>query len=182
MVIQKKICMLGAFAVGKTSLVRRFVKSLFDDKYLTTVGVKIDKRTVRLTDREVILMLWDLEGQDAYNKLRTSYIRGTSGYLLIADGTRRETLGEALDLRTKVEAEIGRVPYLILLNKSDLTESWELDATDVQPLLDADVIVLQTSAKSGEGVEQAFLKLTEKMLEPKTGAHSGHGSNAHDQA
>ena len=86
--IQKKICMLGAFAVGKTSLVQRFVKSLFSDRYLTTVGVKIDKKIVTVGDTEVSLVLWDLAGEDEFQSVQTSYLRGASGYLLVIDGTR----------------------------------------------------------------------------------------------
>ena len=168
MILKKKICMLGAFAVGKTSLVKRFVKSIFDEKYLTTVGVKIDKKTVHLNRREVVLMLWDLEGQDAYHQIRTSYVRGASGYLLVADGTRAETVTEALELRDRVEREVGTVPYLLLLNKNDLTELWELDESRVRSLSEAGTEVLITSAKTGDGVEEAFHTLAARMLDLRT--------------
>ena len=165
MIQKKKICMLGAFAVGKTSLVKRFVKSFFDEKYLTTVGVKIDKKTVHLDDREVVLMLWDLEGQDAYHQIRTSYLRGASGYLLVADGTRQETLDDALVLRDRVEREVGVLPYILLLNKSDLVELWELDKTRAQSLSEAGIHIMTTSAKTGDNVEEAFHTLAVRMLE-----------------
>ena len=87
-VIQKKICMVGSFAVGKTSLVARFVRGIFSEKYLTTVGVKIDKRTVAVDDRQVNLLLWDLYGEDDFQKLKLSYLRGASGYFLVVDPTR----------------------------------------------------------------------------------------------
>ena len=87
--IQKKVCMIGASGVGKTSLVAKFVHSIFSEKYLTTVGVKIDKKTVKVGDDDVMLMLWDLAGDDDFQRLQTSYLRGTSGFLLVADGTRR---------------------------------------------------------------------------------------------
>ena len=82
--IQKKVCMVGTSGVGKTSLVAKFVHSMFSDKYLTTVGVKIDKKTVAVDGNEVMLMIWDLAGDDGYQRLQTSYLRGTSGYLLVA--------------------------------------------------------------------------------------------------
>ena len=88
----KKVCMLGAYAVGKTSLVRRFVHSMFTDKYLTTVGVKIDKRQVQHNGKEVTLLLWDLYGEDEFQRVQTSYLRGSSGLLIVADGTRLSTL------------------------------------------------------------------------------------------
>ena len=89
--LQKKICMLGAYAVGKTSLVSRFVKSLFSDKYHSSVGVKVDKKTVALGQEQMDLLLWDLYGEDEFQKLQQSYLRGSSGYVLAVDGTRRET-------------------------------------------------------------------------------------------
>lgn len=96
---QKKVCMLGAFSVGKTSLVKRFVQSIFSETYLTTVGVKIDKKNVVLSDRIVTLILWDLAGEDDIASLRMSYLRGSAGYVLVADGTRPSTLEIALSLR-----------------------------------------------------------------------------------
>ncbi len=168
MVIQKKICMIGSFAVGKTSLVRRFVKSMFDEKYLTTLGVKIDKKIVQLDGVDLTMMLWDMEGQDIYNSLKTSYLRGASGYLLVADGTRRETLDEAINLRTQIQQTIGTVPNLVLLNKSDLVDSWEIENEQLQPLLDSGTILGKTSAKNGEGVEWAFMTLAKRMLEGRT--------------
>jgi small GTP-binding protein len=97
--IQKKVCMIGSFAVGKTSLVARFVKSIFSEKYLTTVGAKIDKKMVRLGNQELTLILWDLHGDDEFQKVRTSYLQGSASYLLVADGTRRVTLDKALRLQ-----------------------------------------------------------------------------------
>ena len=118
--LQKKICMLGGFGVGKTSLVSRFVTSIFSDTYLTTVGVKIDKKTIAVDAREMTLMLWDIYGQDEFQTVRDSYLRGASGYLLVADGTRHATLETAAALQQKAESVIGRVPFLLLLNKADL--------------------------------------------------------------
>ncbi len=100
--IQKKVCMLGTSGVGKTSLVSQFVHSLFSEKYLTTVGVKIDKKNVNVEGQEVMLMIWDLAGDDDFQRLQMSYLRGTSAYLLVADGTRRITLEQALDIQTRV--------------------------------------------------------------------------------
>src|ERR1700675_4666549 len=92
--LQKKVCMIGSFSVGKTSLIQRFVSSIFSDRYLTTVGVKIDKKVVRVDGEDVTLVLWDLYGEDEFQKMRMSYLRGASGYLLVADGTRRATPGK----------------------------------------------------------------------------------------
>lgn len=117
--IQKKICMLGSFAVGKTSLVRRFVHSMFTDKYLTTVGVKIDTKKIVLRDKEISLLLWDLYGEDEFQRVQISYLRGSSGLLLVADGTRPETVDKAISSETRRSRAWGNIPYLLLMNKCD---------------------------------------------------------------
>lgn len=162
--IQKKICMLGGFSVGKTSLVARFVHSIFSDKYLTTVGVKIDKKSVTVGSRDVNLMLWDIYGEDDFQKLRMSYLRGSSGYLLVVDGTRRSTLDMACAVHKSAEATLGAVPFFLLLNKADLAPSWEVTQSDIALLQEKGWSVLQTSAKTGAGVEEAFLTLARRMV------------------
>ena len=127
--IQKKICMLGAFGVGKTSLVSRFVHSLFSDKYLTTVGVKIEKKSVDVEGEQVDLVIWDIYGDDDFQKVRMSYVRGASGYLLVADGTRSTTLDTARALQDSVQRTLGAVPFILVLNKADLVDQWALDET-----------------------------------------------------
>jgi small GTP-binding protein len=163
--IQKKICMLGSFSVGKTSLVARFVSSVFSDKYLTTVGVKIDKKTVTLDGAEVTLMLWDIYGEDDFQKLRMSYLRGASGYLLVVDGTRRATLDIALQVQRTVREQVGAMPFILCLNKADLRDQWEIDLDVVAARArDDGWDVIETSAKLGIGVEEAFTRLTARML------------------
>jgi len=162
--LQKKICMLGSFSVGKTSLVRRFVESIFSDAYQTSIGVKVDKKVVRSGNEDVTLVLWDIHGEDVYQKIRMSYLRGMSGYLLVVDGTRRQTLDDALALNERVIQEAGKVPAVMVFNKSDLTEKWEIDATRESELTAAGWNILRTSAKTGDSVEEVFSKLTAAML------------------
>lgn len=163
--IQKKICMVGAFATGKTSLVARFVKSIYSDIYQTTVGVKIDKKTIKVREQEVNLILWDLYGEDEFQKVRMSYLRGASGYFLVVDGTRRNTLEKALFLQQRVEQTIGIVPFILILNKFDLTDEWEIDDAAMDELSQKSWTVIKGSAKTGLGVEEAFITLAEKMLQ-----------------
>ena len=161
--LQKKICMVGGFSVGKTSLVERFVQSVFSETYLTTVGVKIDKKTVNLPDRIVNLILWDLAGEDDISSLRMSYLRGSAGYVLVADGTRPATLEVALALRRRVEAEFGPLPFVLLLNKNDLQEEWAIRDEGVEGLRQEGWWVRSTSARTGEGVDDAFGALAERL-------------------
>jgi small GTP-binding protein len=163
--LQKKVCMVGAFATGKTSLVARFVSSIYSDVYQTTVGVKIDKKSIQLAEQEVNLILWDIQGEDDFQDLQMSYLRGLSGYLLVVDGTRYATLETALNLQQLVEQAFGAVPFVIILNKSDLTDEWEIGSTDMDKISKKNWTVIQGSAKTGLGVEEAFLILTKKMME-----------------
>jgi small GTP-binding protein len=161
--VQKKICMLGAFAVGKTSLVKRYVSSVFSETYLTTVGVKIDKKTVQLAGKVINLILWDLAGEDDIASLRMSYLRGSAGYVLVADGTRRATLDVAVSLRARVDAEVGVLPFVLLLNKSDLVDQWAITDTDIAGLRNDGWWVQPSSARTGAGVEEAFTDLAVRI-------------------
>jgi small GTP-binding protein len=163
--IQKKVCMMGAYAAGKTSLVARFVKSIFSDKYLTTVGVKVDKKLIQIGERELNLILWDLYGEDEFQKVRLSYLRGSSGYVLVVDGTRRITLDKAILLQKEAEEALGKVPFVLALNKSDLANEWDIDSPTMDELLKREWMVIKTSAKTGLGVQETFLTLARRMLE-----------------
>ena len=163
--INKKICMLGSFSVGKTSLVQQYVHSIFSDKYLSTVSVKISKKELNLDGADVTLVLWDMEGKDLYMDVNISYLRGAMGYFLVIDGTRRETLQVALELRNIAVNLIGpQVPYYFLLNKADLESEWEVSNDDLELLRDQGIPFLKASAKTGLGVENAFTGLTKAML------------------
>jgi len=162
--LQKKVCMLGSFAVGKTSLILRFVESIFSDRYLTTVGVKINKKVVGVDGQDVTLMLWDLYGEDEFQKMRMSYLRGASGYLLVADGTRPASLDKAISIQKEAETTFGTTPFVVALNKCDLTADWEITPEREEELAGSASRVIRTSAKTGEGVEFAFQSLIKAML------------------
>lgn len=163
--MRKKICMLGASAVGKTSLVKRFVEGIFSERYLTSVGVKIDRKTVRVGTVSVDLLLWDLNGEDRFQSVSMRYLRGAAGYLLVVDGTRKETLGRALLLHQRAQATLGSVPCVVVLNKVDLAPTWEVQDTDPDLLAVGARTVTKTSAKTGTGVEEAFLHLATALVQ-----------------
>src|SRR3989304_6738157 len=95
--IQKKVCMLGDFAVGKRSLVRRFVEGRFDDKYLSSIGVKISRKTLVRGDHRLDLIIWDLAGCENFIHLQPAYLQGAAGALVVCDLTRRDTLQNLSD-------------------------------------------------------------------------------------
>ncbi len=161
--IQKKVCMVGVYGTGKTSLVRRFVDSLFSERYLSTVGVKIDRKAMQVDGSDLTLLLWDLAGRDGQEDITASYLRGSHAVLYVADGTRRETCDQLPELRAIVREAAGEVPELLALNKSDLTDRWTLAAGDEQALAQAWDMV-KTSAKTGTGVEDAFQRIGRALL------------------
>jgi len=161
----KKVCILGGFAVGKTSLVERYVHSIFSDKYLSTVGVKISKKALALDGTEITLVLWDMEGEDVYADVNLSYLRGAMGFFVVADGMRKETLETALNLRRAALESAGRMPSCLLVNKADLADKWEITEDMLAPLAGQGIAVLRTSAKTGTGVEEAFAVLARDMLQ-----------------
>ena len=165
---KKKICLLGAIAVGKTSLISRFVHGIFSPRYLTTVGVKIDKKVIHLDSAEVRLMVWDLAGEDEITRLREEYLRGASGYLLVVDGTRASTLETAVGLHKRAIEKIGPVPFVLVVNKSDLREQWfEVEERLAGPEF-RQWTVCNSSALLGTGVEEAFHLLCQMMLDGKS--------------
>lgn len=164
--VQKKICMLGSFAIGKTSLVRRFLYNLFDERYLNTIGVSISRKEVPLPgDRLMRLLIWDLSASDRFKKNRYDYLHGSSGALLVCDLTRPETITDLQENYVKHLHEINPEAVTVVVgNKLDL----------VKPGLEAISQVMRvageigapyqiTSAKTGEGVETAFQLLAEGL-------------------
>jgi small GTP-binding protein len=162
-VVQKKIALLGAPGVGKTSLVRRYVQSLFDDAYLSTIGVKVDKKLLQAGGQDVTLMIWDVAGAEEHFSVPPSYVRGAAGYLLVVDGTRPETLEAGVDLVESMPRELGPLPAVLVLNKADLADAWRLDDAAVTGQRRWPTTV-RASAKTGEGVEEAFVRLAEATL------------------
>ncbi len=161
--INKKICMLGAFSTGKTSLVEKFVHSIFTDKYLSTIGVKISKKAIHLDGQDVTLVLWDMEGQDLYANINMAFLRGAMGYFIVVDGLRKETCHFALELYENTRKQVGDLPCYFLLNKADLYDDWEITPAMIEELKTKGIKILMTSAKTGEGVEEAFTMLGRDM-------------------
>jgi small GTP-binding protein len=169
MSIHKKVCIIGEFGVGKTSLVSRYVRSIFSDKYHTTVGVKIDKKDVMVGDDAVTLVLWDLAGESGAGALKTSLVKGAAGFILVSDGTRRDTLLATRRLHTEVGGILGDVPFILAVNKADLAGEWTVTDADVDEFRMAGWDVRLTSAKDGQGVEQIFSDLALSLIQVGNG-------------
>jgi len=165
MIEKLKICMIGATAVGKTSLVARFLSSIFHERYTTTIGVKIQTRRLQRGERRIDLVLWDLSGEDEFQSVQPFYLRGAAGFLLVIDGTRRATLDIAIALHKRVRSTTGPIPFVVMLNKADLASAWDIDVQGLAELEQRGFPLVRTSAKTGEGVEESFNRLVNAILD-----------------
>ena len=136
-------------------------------EFPTTVGVKIDTKemTVGSSDVPIKLVIWDIAGTDRFSAVEFSYLRGSSGFILVVDGTRAHTLDVAKKLHTETRDRYGELPSVLLLNKSDLQDEWEIDESVIDELEQEGFRPFVTSAKTGENVEQAFQRLAELILD-----------------
>ena len=160
--IVRKVCLVGTFAVGKTSLATRFLTNTFSGGYLPTVGVRVGSREVDLVagDRAK-LVVWDIAGHDDMSTLGSTYLKGSAGIVLVADGTRAATYLTALRLRRQAEATLGSVPAVLVLNKHDLPDDWEVSDGAIEEAKESGLQIFLTSAKTGDGVVEAFKAMAE---------------------
>ncbi|PMP73523.1 MAG: GTP-binding protein [Chloroflexus aggregans] len=152
-----KICLIGEFSVGKTSLVRRFVEGIFDERYLSTLGVQISRHTMHVDQTEFSLLIWDTAGGEELNQIVQNYYRGAAGALLVCDVTRPETLPALNAYATAFHQASPATPLVIAANKADLVNQRRLsddEISSVAAVLSADWLC--TSARTGEGVQEAF--------------------------
>ena len=165
--INSKVCIVGDFAVGKTSVVERFVNNQFSEKYLTTVGVKVDTKEIDLPDTGVRqkLILWDVAGTDTFGDREFAYLRGAAGHIFVADGTRPHTLTAVTQLKEDISDRYGAGPCVLLINKHDLTTTWDVPEERIEKLRPDFGAVFLTSAKTGEAVEDALLQLARFIVE-----------------
>lgn len=162
--IQKKISILGTFGVGKTSLTERFVKSIFSERYHTTVGVRIHKKLMQVEGKDLTCIIWDIAGEDEFVEIRPSHLRGSSGYFIVADGTRPETLTKAMNIQHLAQSVLGEVPFTLIVNKVDREDHWLIEEPELENIRASGWVVKKTSAKSDTGVSEAFLDLANRIM------------------
>ena len=168
--ISKKVCLLGDLAVGKTSLVRRFVYERFDDKYTSTIGVKVSRKVIAVPRGdgivELTMMLWDLAAREEFNGIRASYLRGSAGAVVICDLTRPATLDSLRRYVDELQTVSPGTPFILAANKRDLVEPplppgrRTLDPEQVKAVADGlGAPYYLTSAKTGNEIEVMFRHL-----------------------
>ncbi|QHJ12052.1 GTPase Era [Paraglaciecola mesophila] len=161
--IQKKICLLGASGVGKTSLIKQFVEGIFSEKYLTSIGVKIDKKQVECEAGSVQFMLWDIEGIDRYCGFQPKYLRGAGAIIIVVDQTRSQSLIEGIEI-FKLARDMSDIPAILAINKSDLDSTWHWNEDELNELSTPFSHTFLTSAKTGANVELLFSTLAQHLL------------------
>lgn len=161
----KKVCILGARAVGKTSLIKRFLGDEFSEGYSATVGAEIKKFEADVDREKVRVMLWDIQGEDWATEGFTNYLKGASAIIYVVDGTRLQTLDSALELKLIAETRIDNaVPSIMLFNKSDLAKRWEISPSTINNVESNGIFSILTSSREGTGVNMAFNLITRVML------------------
>ena len=165
-VVTSKVCVVGDFAVGKTSVVERFVNNHFSEKYLTTVGVKVDTKEIEQREPGIThkLVIWDVAGSDRFGNTEFAYLRGASGFIFVGDGTRSKTLQSVDDLRRQIHEQYGPAPCVLLVNKSDLTTQWAISEERMEQLGADYEHIYRTSAKTGDEVEAAMTELSQLII------------------
>jgi len=159
--ISRKVILTGSFGVGKTSLFRRFINNTFSEKYITTIGVKVDKKTVEIEGQEVSILLWDIAGEVSQDKVPKSYFLGASAIIYVFDLTRPSTY-KNIDKDMDILREILPDSILkIVANKADLVNASAIETIGNGLNLPIDIV---TSAKTGENVEHLFLGLAAEFL------------------
>lgn len=163
-----KLCVLGDGNVGKTSLIIRHVDKRFEEEYKPTIGFDIALKTMKIEEDgvEAELLIWDIAGQAIFEKIREEYLQGTNGALILYDLTRKETLDHIKDWVRELLAFAGKVPFIIVGNKADLEDERVVSEEEGKKLIEefGALEYLETSAKTGEKVEQAFEKIIKQIL------------------
>jgi small GTP-binding protein len=167
--LQKKVCLLGDFAVGKTSLIRRYVEGKFEDKYLSTVGINVSRRSIALQHNSITLdmtmLIWDLAGGEKFDRMMSSYYRGATGAIIVCDLTRQETLEAIMRYANDFWSVNPNTPLVVVGNKADLVEACVITAEDLTLTAKrCEAPYFVSSAKTGENVERIFDTLGYRIL------------------
>ncbi len=161
MTLSKKVILLGHFGVGKTSLIKRFVHQKFSEEYLTTIGVKIDKKVVTVDGKELSMIIWDIAGETVSQRVPESYKLGANGAIFVFDLTRPSTYEKLEEEIAYLKSILPPTPFVLVGNKVDLVEEDKLN-TIKQILPNKNIFF--SSAKTGNNVEDLFNSLAKLMI------------------
>lgn len=152
----KKVLLVGHFNVGKTSLIKRFVKNSFSEEYITSIGVTIEKKEIIIEGENITLIIWDIAGEVTIKRTPKSYLMGLHGLIYVFDLTREVTWQNMAEQVNDIQDMFPFAPFKIVGNKKDL-----IKPKDLKEILE-DLPVkcdYTSSAKTGENVEKMFQDL-----------------------
>lgn len=147
---------------------RRFVHSMFSDEYKSTIGVKVDRKTVELPGATVNLLLWDVHGETEGLEVPASYLRSSSAALTVFDAARPETVQMAGDLGRRFLEASPEAMVFPIANKSDLEVDWS--AVDEAATVADIAAPARLSAKNGDGVEALFEEVATQLVRAQSSA------------
>ena len=159
--LSKKIILTGSFGVGKTSLFNRYINQEFSDKYLTTIGVKVNKKIVNIDGNEISLLIWDIAGEVSQDKVPASYFLGASGIVYVTDLSRPITFKNLESDYFFLKELLPSGVIKVVANKKDLVTPDQIDAIAKELTRPWDYT---TSAKTGENVENLFIDMARSLL------------------
>jgi len=168
--IKRKVLLLGDGAVGKTSLIRRFVVDKFSDDYITTIGTKVTKKDLRIESpgkvTDVTFMIWDVLGQKGYRNIQESSFQGAKGALLVYDVSRKDTLRSVQEYWIPHLIEITKpIPIVLVGNKVDLVKDRAVARDQLEDAIEElHITGFLSSAKTGESVEASFACLAKEVI------------------
>lgn len=165
--ILKKICVLGDFAVGKTSMIRRYVLDEFDDRYITTLGTKITKKDIKVDGRDLTFQIWDIVGNIKFNKIQGQYYQGSDGAFIVFDVTRRDTFDNVSKWADMFLEAAKKAHLIFIANKVDLESPFDYDSLMAEVAKKYNAPTFKTSAKTGANVEGVFMSLGKTVLAGK---------------
>jgi len=160
-----KICLLGEAKVGKTTLIYQYIENKFRTDFRSTLGVNLLKKTTTLDGQTIVAQIWDLGGQESFKKLRKLYLEGAEGALVVFDVTNQKSFDMLDDWVSSFREVHGNKPLVLIGNKIDLVENIIIDEKQAeQYAMGNNMDLLLTSAKTGEYVEDAFLKIFTRII------------------
>lgn len=160
-----KTISVGSGSVGKTSLIKRFAEGTFRETYIPTLGVDFATKVIKIQDQTIKLVLFDTGGQELLGRLRPYYYRGANGAIVCYDITSKASF-EALDgWLNEIYIHVGAIPLILVGNKTDLVDQREVLREQAEAYAqEKNHQYIETSAKSGVGVDKMFLALSNMML------------------
>lgn len=174
-----KLLLIGDSGVGKSCLLLRFADNTYTDSYISTIGVDFKIRTVEIDGKTVKLQIWDTAGQERFRTITSSYYRGAHGIIVVYDVTDKVSFNNVKQWLGEIDRYACQsVNKLLVGNKADLVEKKVVDFNEAKEFADSlNISFLETSAKSAQNVEEAFLTMTKQIKERVSKSHEGPGPN-----